>query len=194
MYKAMPRAAPDLPRTTVSYDAPALARRLRAGEALFHSYDVAAFRVLEAAGLSAARPPSAWRSIQRFPALWSRLATTGGEHRIVKRDVDAADIAVGNVICADAIVLGTRLAMANEVTAIVDGERFQLSVRALGGWFESEVEARIFPWPEGTLLIWRQAYTRRRLASFLTARVLSRREENETRRILELWREDLASA
>jgi hypothetical protein len=128
-----------------------------------------------------------WTSVQQFPDLWSRLTTTGGAHHVERRPGSDRSIDVGNVIHADSLVLGLPVAMNNVVTTVVEGRMFHMSVRAVGARFESEVEASIEPWPEGTLLVWRQGYPESRLLSRWTARVLARREAEEASRILELW-------
>jgi hypothetical protein len=82
--------------------------------------------------------------------------------------------------------------MRNKVTHVAPLDRFHLSVRALGGLFESEVEAMIRPYtrdPERTLLVWRQGYPLVNPLSRLTAVVLRGREAEETRTIARLWAE-----
>jgi hypothetical protein len=176
-----------LPPSPIRYSAEPLCHRVRRGERIDHRYDEAAFRIFEAAQFSAAAPDAVWRTVQRFPQIWSRLSTTTGEHRIVKRDDGARSIDVGNLIRADAVVFGIRVAMENAVTAMVEGSMFNLSVRALRGVFESEVEARIEPFDTGTLLIWRQGYPDARFLSRVTSRLLAFREAEETKRILDSW-------
>jgi len=148
--------------------------------------------VFEAARLTTASPEEAWRSIQRFPAIWSRLSTGGPERTIVRAQPDSPDIALGNTIVGKAIVFGIPLEMRNVVTKVDPGRAFHLSVRVLGGGFESEVEAEVDPFDAGTLLSWRQAYPNARRLSRLAARVLRKREADETKEVLESWAAELA--
>jgi hypothetical protein len=77
--------------------------------------------------------------------------------------------------------------MRNVMSAVVPPHTFHLSVRALGGWFHSEVEAQVTPQPGGTLLLWRQAYPLGNLMSRMTVGFLGGREAAETRKVLALW-------
>jgi hypothetical protein len=83
--------------------------------------------------------------------------------------------------------------MTNVITAVEDRRMFHLSVRALGGRFESEVEASVLPWPEGTVLLWRQGYSNGQLLSWLTSRFLWPREASETKQIVDLWAAEVGS-
>ncbi len=181
------RPQPALPLSPIPYRQEPLLDRLQRGERVDHRYDSGGCRIFESARLSDADPHKAWQSVQRFPEIWDRLATTGGVHQVIKRDGKSRSIDVGNAILADAVVLGIRLRMRNVVTSMVEGRMFHLSVRALGGRFESEVEACIEPFSEGTLLVWRQGYPDGRLLSRLTSRLFASREAEEAKTILDLW-------
>jgi len=176
-----------LPSSPIPYRQEPLFGRLQRHERLDHRYDAGGYRIFEAARLSGADPGDAWRSVQRLPEIWDRLTTTSGGHRIVKHGVTSRTIDIGNVILADAVVLGVRFGMKNVVTTMVEPRLFRLSVRALGGRFESEVEACVEPLSAGTLMIWRQGYPDARLLSRLTSRVLASREAEEAKKILDLW-------
>jgi hypothetical protein len=181
------RSGSALPPSPIRYtEEPALSR-VRRYERVDHCYDAAGYRIFEAARLSDATVQAVWGSVQRFPDIWSRLGTTGGAHHVSRLGDATRDIAPGNVIVADAIVFGIRVGMQNVVTTVVEGRMFHLSVRALGGRFESEVEASVESFPGGALLIWRQAYPDARLLSRLTCRLLRSREAEETKRILDSW-------
>jgi hypothetical protein len=175
----------------VSYTAPPVLARLERRERVDHRYDAGGCRVFESARLADVSRADAWASVQRFPEIWSRLATTSGAHRLTRAAGRTRDIDVGNVIQADAVVYGVRLGMRNVVVRVDEGESFQLSVRALRGRFESEVEARIGDLQGRTLLVWRQAYPRARVLSLLTATVLARREADEAAQILDRWASEL---
>jgi hypothetical protein len=176
-----------LPPSPISYAAPPILARLERGERVDHRYDAGGWRVFESARLADVSRADAWGSVQRFPEIWSALATTAGAHRLTPTPGSTRDIDAGNVIEADAVVYGIRFAMRNVVARVEEGESFQLSVRAVGGRFESEVEARIDDLSSQTLLVWRQAYPRARLLSLLTAVLLARREADEARQILDRW-------
>jgi hypothetical protein len=190
-----------LPPTLIDYDRAANAEVLDAGRPLFSTYDAGGYRVFEAARVARVTVDEAWASVQRFPEIWATLATAANARHVVKARPDARAIDVGNIILADAVVFGLRLRLRNEVTRLVECDHFQLSVRALGGRFESEVEARVRRWSasrvgapsERTLLAWRQAYPAARLLSFAVARLIRAREATETREILERWYASVAA-
>jgi len=181
--------------TAISYESKSILAKLQSGELVFNIYQADGFQIFEAALLCQIDIQKAWESFQRFPSIWENLKTTGShERRVIKKNLQDPEIAVGNVIQAEAIVFGVPIKMENTITHLVYQDMFHLSVRALGGRFESEVEAKIQSCgPNQTLLVWRQGYPQGNILSYFTSHVLRGREGKETKAVMSLWAKEVES-